>query len=181
MLHLIISTLTHYVLLLLSIIAKLESVAMLWSEVKSLSQENDVLMTERDTLQGEMQQLTTNLSKYKPLMKGYDASDVTQLHNESERISNENKYLAEAIRLDELIKSILETDDDSQHVIGDAEFNILSKRIQSIDSVPFTLQELTTQFKRQPMEERTLGSLAFDIVLMLYVEKRRQQHATESR
>ena len=100
--HLIISKLTHYVLPLSSVIAKLESLAMLWSEVKSLRQENDVLMTERDTLHGEMQQLTANLSKYKPLMKGYDSSDVTQLHNESERINKGNKYLAEAIRLDEL-------------------------------------------------------------------------------
>ena len=50
------------------IIAKLESVAMLWSEVKSLRQENDVLMTERDTLQGEMEQVTANLSKYRLLL-----------------------------------------------------------------------------------------------------------------
>ena len=153
---------------------------MLWSEVKSMRQENDVLMTERDTLQGEIQQLTANLSKYKPLMKGYDASDVTQLYNESERINKENKFLAEAIRVDELIQSILNTDDDAYHIVGDAEFNILSKRIQSIDNVPFTLQELTTRFKRQSMEGRTLRFLS-DIMLMLYVEKRRQQHATKSR
>ena len=152
---------------------------MLWSEVKSLRQENDVLMTERGTLQGEIQQLTANLSKYKPLMKGYDSSDVTQLHNESERINKESKFLAEAIRVEELIKSILETDDDSHHIVGDAEFNILSKRIQSVDGVPFTLQELTNRFKRQSMEERTLRSLV-DIVIMLFVENRRKQNATKS-
>ena len=72
---------------------------------KYLIQENDILMTERDTLQGEIHRVTAaaaNPSKYKPLMKGYDASNVTQLYNESETINKENKYLAEAIRLDEL-------------------------------------------------------------------------------
>ena len=128
---------------------------------------------------GEMERVTANLSKYKPLMKGYDASDITQLHNESERINKENMYLTEAIRLDELIKSILDTDDDAHHIVGDAEFNILSKRIQSVDSIPFTLQELTTRFKRQSMEERTLRSLA-DLVLMLTIENRRKQNATKS-
>jgi hypothetical protein len=152
---------------------------MLWSEVKSLRQENDALGAERDTLQGEIQQLTANLSKYKPLMKGYDASDITQLHNESERINKESKFLAEAIRVEELIKSILKTDDDSHHIVGDTEFNILSKRIQSIDGVPFTLQELSCRFKRQSMEERTLRSLA-DVLLLLYIENRRKQNATKS-
>jgi len=72
----------------------------------------------------------------------------------------------------ELTQSILRTDDDSDHHVGDAELMLLSKRVESIEGIPFTSQEMCNRFKLE--EARTLRTLA-DVVRTLYIEKRRER------
>lgn len=82
------------------------------------------------------------------------------------------QHLAEALAFENLLRSVLQTDKDGDHFIGDAELNVLSYRLEQIEGVPFTAQELCTQFNRWTTKNlRTL----VDCVRTLYIEKRREQ------
>lgn len=70
------------------------------------------------------------------------------------------------------MKSVLQTDKDGDHFIGDAELNMLAYRLEQIEGVPFTAQELCIRFNRWTTKNlRTL----VDCVRQLYIEKRREQ------
>ena len=88
------------------------------------------------------------------------------------------QQLAEAIAFETLIKSVLDTDSNSDHFIGDAELNLLAYRLESIEGVPFTGQEMCDRFSRA--KARSLSNLA-DVVRNLYIEKRREQVAARAR
>ena len=90
---------------------------------------------------------------------------------------HDKQLLAEAIGIVELTQSILRTDDDRDHHVGDAELMLLSKRVESIEGIPFTKQELCNRFKLE--ETRTLRTLA-DVVRTLYIEKRRERVAAKA-
>ena len=82
------------------------------------------------------------------------------------------QQLAEALAFENLLRSVLQTDKDGDHFIGDAELNVLAYRLEQIEGVPFTAQELCTQFNRWTTKNlRTL----VDCVRTLYIEKRREQ------
>mmetsp|Transcript_19665 Transcript_19665/g.42750 ORF Transcript_19665/g.42750 Transcript_19665/m.42750 type:complete len:113 (+) Transcript_19665:228-566(+) len=74
--------------------------------------------------------------------------------------------------LEKLTKSILRTDVNSDHYVGDAELSLLSNRLELIEGVPFTSQEMIDRFRLE--EEQNLRTLA-DLVRTLYIEKRRGQ------
>ncbi len=67
---------------------------------------------------------------------------------------------------------ILRTDTNKNHIVGDAELNLLAYRIQSIEGVPFTGREMIERFGNS--RKRNLTSLV-DVVQELYIEKRREQ------
>ena len=83
-----------------------------------------------------------------------------------------DQMLAEAVGIVELTKSILNTDINSDHHVGDAELSLLAHRVESIEGVPFSCEELCEQYKKE--EVRNLRTLA-DVVRRLYIEKRREQ------
>lgn len=56
--------------------------------------------------------------------------------------------------------------------MGDTELKILALRVESVEGIPFTSQELRERFRKE--EDRSLRNLA-DTVRTLYIEKRRQQ------
>lgn len=80
--------------------------------------------------------------------------------------------MAEATALQDLLRSVIQTDMDGDHLIGDSELNMLAFRLQSIEGVPFTGEELCNRFARWP--SKNLRSLV-DCVRTLYIEKRREQ------
>lgn len=80
--------------------------------------------------------------------------------------------MAEAIALQDLLRSVIQTDMDGDHFIGDSELNMLAFRLQQIEGVPFTGEELCTRFARWP--SKNLRNLV-DCVRTLYIEKRSQQ------
>lgn len=90
---------------------------------------------------------------------------------------HDKQLLAEAIGIVELTQSILRTDADGDHHVGDAELMLLSKRVESIEGIPFTKQELCNRFKLE--ETRTLRTLA-DVVRTMYIEKRRERVAAKA-
>lgn len=78
--------------------------------------------------------------------------------------------------IQKLTRSILETDADGDHYVGNAELCLLAQRIGSIEGVPFESDELRDRFKERSKREegaRTLRNLA-DTVRILYFEKRRE-------
>ena len=74
--------------------------------------------------------------------------------------------------------SILKTDIDGNHFIGEAELNLLAFRLESIDGVPFTGKEMIERFSY--VETRSLVALV-DVVRELYIEKRREQVSARER
>ena len=74
--------------------------------------------------------------------------------------------------MQQLINSILKTDSDRDHYVGDSELLLLSHRLESIEGVPFTSDEMCERFRRG--EGRSLRDLA-DTARGLYVEKRREE------
>jgi hypothetical protein len=86
------------------------------------------------------------------------------------------QQLVEAIALQDLLSSVIQTDMNGDHFIGDSELNMLAFRLQQIEGVPFTGEELCTRFAKWPT--RNLRSLV-DCVRTLYIEKRREQVAAK--
>ena len=84
--------------------------------------------------------------------------------------------MAEALAFETLLKSVLQTDKNGDHFIGDSELNMLAFRLQQIEGVPFTAEQLCTLFARWPT--KNLRSLV-DCVRTLYIEKRREQFAAK--
>lgn len=84
--------------------------------------------------------------------------------------------MAEAIGIEKLTKSILRTDIDRDHYIGDAELALLAQRVESVEGIPFSREEVCERFRME--ETRSLTNLA-NVVRSLYIEKRREQTALE--
>jgi len=152
--------------------SKREAIASLCSEINSLKQANDDFESKISTMYKDTQRLKSTLSRYKAVIKGYDISGITDLYHENETINEQKKLLAEAMGLEKLTKSILRTDVNSDHYVGDAELSLLSNRLELIEGVPFTSQEMIDRFRLE--EEQNLRTLA-DLVRTLYIEKRRGQ------
>mmetsp|Transcript_35114 Transcript_35114/g.74902 ORF Transcript_35114/g.74902 Transcript_35114/m.74902 type:complete len:305 (+) Transcript_35114:166-1080(+) len=157
---------------------KREAIAMLWKDSKIIKQKNYVVETEIAAMLEDVERLRTSLSRYEPYMDGYDIEGFRYLYEKNERIKQEKKLLAEVIGLEKLTKSILSTDPDRDHYIGDAELALLARRIESIEGVPFTSDEVCERFRRgEEGEARSLRNLA-DAVRILYIEKRREYFAS---
>lgn len=154
-----------------------DSITTLWNDTKSLNQSNYDMEAELVAMQKGVERLRSRLSRYKPLMKGYDISGITDLYHENERINKEKKLLAESIGIEKLTKSILRTDVNKDHHVGDAELSLLAQRIESIEGVPFTSKEMCERFRQE--ETRSLRMLA-DVVRTLYIEKRREHVAAKA-
>ena len=69
-------------------------------------------------------------------------------------------------------------DGDSDHFVGNSELEILAHRLDLIEGVPFTSQELCHQFRLEG--DQSLLKLA-DVFLTLYIKKRREQVATNAK
>jgi len=69
-------------------------------------------------------------------------------------------------------------DGDSDHCVGNSELEILAHRLDLIEGVPFTSQELCHQFGLE--DDQSLLKLA-DVFLTLYIKKRREQVATNAK
>jgi hypothetical protein len=80
--------------------------------------------------------------------------------------------MVEAVAFQDLLNSVIQTDKNGDHIIGDSELNMLAFRLQQIEGVPFTAQELCTRFAKWP--GKSLLCLV-DCVRSLYIEKRREQ------
>ncbi|KAL9185505.1 hypothetical protein ACHAXT_003282 [Thalassiosira profunda] len=152
-----------------------EAIAELWHETVSLQNENSRIEDEIAAMQKDLKRLKAKINRYKLLVEGYDLPDITNLYHESESILFQKKQLAEAIGLQELTKSILSTD-QRDHFVGEAELSLLAQRIESIEGVPFRTGEVCQRFRQE--EEQTLDNLA-DLCTLMYIEKRRVQHATK--
>ena len=79
--------------------------------------------------------------------------------------------------IEKLTQCILRTDVNRNHFVGDAELTLLAHRVELIEGVPFTCEELCDRYKLEDV--RTLRSLT-DVVHSLYIEKRREQVAKEA-
>eukprot|EP00585_Thalassiosira_rotula_P008583 CAMPEP_0196157888 /NCGR_PEP_ID=MMETSP0910-20130528/44855_1 /TAXON_ID=49265 /ORGANISM="Thalassiosira rotula, Strain GSO102" /LENGTH=135 /DNA_ID=CAMNT_0041422653 /DNA_START=390 /DNA_END=794 /DNA_ORIENTATION=+ len=112
------------------------------------------------------------MNRYNDDLKGYKISEFKDLYDENRQINETKKLLAEAIGIEKLTRSILQTDVDKDHFIGDAELSLLSHRIESVEGVPFTSADVCEQFRREEEKDRTLRRLA-EVVQHLYIEKRR--------
>lgn len=100
----------------------------------------------------------------------------------------QKQLLAESIGLVDLSKSILKTDPNKNHHVGEAELTLLSKRVELIDGIPFTKEELCHRFfgggvvvennknsnLNQQQQQQTLCNFV-NVVITLYIEKRREQ------
>ena len=89
-----------------------------------------------------------------------------------------SQRLAEAIGLQKMLTSIMRCDGDSDHFVGNSELEILAHRLDLIEGVPFTSQELCHQFGLE--DDQSLLKLA-DVFLTLYIKKRREQVATNAK
>mmetsp|Transcript_41263 Transcript_41263/g.74375 ORF Transcript_41263/g.74375 Transcript_41263/m.74375 type:complete len:301 (+) Transcript_41263:101-1003(+) len=156
-----------------------EAISTLWNDSTSLKQSSDRRVAEIVAMQKDVEGLRSSLSRYKPMMKGYDISGVTDLYHENERINKEKKLLAEAIGLENLTRNILRTDINKDHYIGDAELSILAQRIELIEGVPFTSEEMRERFRQEERQTRSLTKLC-DVVRTLYIEKRRERVVTKA-
>ena len=99
----------------------------------------------------------------------------------------QKQLLAESIGLVDLSKSILKTDPNKNHHVGEAELTLLSKRVELIDGIPFTKEELCHRFfgggvvennknssSNNQKQQQTLCNFV-NVVITLYIEKRREQ------
>ena len=77
-----------------------------------------------------------------------------------------------------MLTSIMRCDGDSDHCVGNSELEILAHRLDLIEGVPFTSQELCHQFGLE--DDQSLLKLA-DVFLTLYIKKRREQVATNAK
>ena len=89
-----------------------------------------------------------------------------------------SQQMAEATAFQTLITSVLKSDPNGDRFIGDAELNLLAKRLKCIEGVPFTAQELCDSFSR--WSTRNMTTLV-DVVRTLYVVKRREQVRAKAR
>lgn len=152
--------------------ARREAVATLWTEIRSMKQLNDKIEADISTMDEDVKRLKASMGRYRSMIKGYDISGITDLYHENERINEQSKLLAEAMGIEKLSQSILRTDANRDHIVGDAELSLLAHRVESIEGVPFTCEELCDRYKLE--EVRNLRTLT-DVVRTLYVEKRREQ------
>ncbi|KAL7520501.1 hypothetical protein ACHAWX_005220 [Stephanocyclus meneghinianus] len=153
---------------------KREWIADLRNETKRIKYLNDQLELNINALQKEVERLKVFEDKLKVIVEnqGQDITVTRALVIENKKINETKKHLAEALAFENLLRSVLQTDKDGDHFIGDAELNVLSYRLEQIEGVPFTAQELCTQFNRWTTKNlRTL----VDCVRTLYIEKRREQ------
>jgi len=157
--------------------ARREAVATLWTEIRSMKQLNDNVEADISTMDEDVKRLKASMGRYASMIKGYDISGVTDLYHENERINEQIKLLAEAMGIEKLTQCILRTDVNRNHFVGDAELTLLAHRVELIEGVPFTCEELCDRYKLEDV--RTLRSLT-DVVHSLYIEKRREQVAKEA-
>ncbi|KAL3784191.1 hypothetical protein HJC23_001390 [Cyclotella cryptica] len=153
---------------------KREWIADLRNETKRIKQLNDQLELNIGALQKEVERLKVFEDKLKVIVEkqGQDVSVTRALVIENRKINETKKQLAEALAFENLLRSVLRTDTDGDHFIGDSELNLLAYRLEQIEGVPFTAQELCTRFNRWTTKNlRTL----VDCVRTLYIEKRREQ------
>jgi len=151
--------------------SKREPAVTLWREAVLLKQANMVVETKLFSMRKDELRLESTLSPYKN-MEGYDD------YCENKKIKEEQRRLAEAIGLQKMLTSIMRCDGDSDHFVGNSELEILAHRLDLIEGVPFTSQELCHQFGLE--DDQSLLKLA-DVFLTLYIKKRREQVATNAK
>mmetsp|Transcript_4954 Transcript_4954/g.10842 ORF Transcript_4954/g.10842 Transcript_4954/m.10842 type:complete len:309 (-) Transcript_4954:2823-3749(-) len=151
----------------------LEGIATLWNETKPLKLSIATMEAEINSMKEEAEKLNAGLRKYENLMQGYDRAQIADLYRDNASINEEKKQIAEAIGLQKLTKLLLQTDIDRDHWVGDAELSILAQRIDGIEGIPFTKEEMCKKFQREK-EDRSLQNLA-DVVRNLYITKRKEQ------
>jgi len=71
------------------------------------------------------------------------------------------------------LTSVIQTDQNGDHLIGDAELNMLAFRLQQIEGVPFTGEKLCNRFAKWP-GKKDLRNLV-DCIRTMYIEGRRKQ------
>ena len=143
--------------------------------------------------------LVDGQARYAEYTKGYNVTQISRMYRENERINAEKKVriartcelagklrstnylppgetkkkrLAEAIGLEKLTTSVLRSDLDRDHHVGENELVLLACRLESQDGVPFSGDDLIDAFAGR--ESRSLRDLA-GVIQELYVEKRRHQ------
>jgi len=144
--------------------------------------------------------LVDGQTKYAKYTKGYNVTQIRNLYRENERINAEKKVrltahaptlqtttknsckltipkkrLAEAIGLQMLTTTVLRSDHDRDHHVGDNELELLACRLEARGGVPFSGDDLVEAFAGR--ESRSLGDLV-GVVQELYVEKRRHRVRT---
>ena len=83
--------------------------------------------------------------------------------------------------MQKLTATILRADLDNNHHVNDLELKLLTLRIELIDGLPFSSQDLRERFRKQKDEcNKSLRHLA-DTIRTLYLEKREQQHHKQLR
>lgn len=157
--------------------SKREVIATLWSESLSLKQSIDGLESDIDNMNTDVGRLKLSLGRYQNMIKDYDISGISDLFHENEKINEQKKLLAEAIGMQKLTKCILQTDANKDHHVGEAELSLLAHRIELVEGVPFTTDELFNRFRLE--ENQNLRNLA-DVVRRLYADKRREQARTKA-
>lgn len=144
----------------------------------------------------DIYRLESTLSPYKK-MEGYDNYREYTKIKEEQRVSEKcmchnnqwgrcltlsafclSQRLAEAIGLQKMLTSIMRCDGDSDHCVGNSELEILAHRLDLIEGVPFTSQEMCHQFGLK--DDQSLLKLA-DVFLTLYIKKRREQVAANAK
>lgn len=151
--------------------SKREPAVTLWREAVLLKQANMEVETKLSSMRKDELRLESTLSPYKK-MEGYDN------YREYTKIKEEQRRLAEAIGLQKMLTSIMRCDGDSDHCVGNSELEILAHRLDLIEGVPFTSQEMCHQFGLK--DDQSLLKLA-DVFLTLYIKKRREQVAANAK
>jgi len=155
----------------------------MWDRKERLKQKNDELKVNVEILLHKSNELKSSEDKLKAVAKksGYSSTTVVlDLFHENVALMKQRTAILEAMALVKITRILLTSDMSRDHIIGEAELNLLAVRIDAIagSDIPFTVEELCNRF--DCVQLRSIGNLAAT-AHMLYVEKRRQQEKNLSR
>jgi len=159
---------------------KREWIGNLRNKTMRMKKANNELEAEIDLMEKEVERLKRVKKKLASIVEkqGQDVGVFMALANENAKINATKKQMAEATAFQTLITSVLKSDPNGDRFIGDAELNLLAKRLECIEGVPFTAKELCDSFSR--WSTRNMTTLV-DVVRTLYVVKRREQVRAKAR
>lgn len=150
----------------------------MWIKKERLQRKNDDLKVKVEILSQKTIELKHSNDKlFKAVARNSKHSStvlVMDLHKENQEMTNQRKAISEAIALVEITWIIFTSDVNKDHIIGEAELNLLALRIDALVGldIPFDMEELCNRFRRVRL--RSIDNFAAT-ALMLYIDTARQR------